>query len=186
MFVLFLKCSPALFQHWWSLLWFSHFWLAPDWQRETWPGDSRHQSYRVSERENSDPDLLGWKVLDPQRRWRFSYRYRYRFSVFLPVFVLRRAALCDYISPMSGGWLKTNGLWILFFHWIKCLCCFSCAVFLQSLFELFLFADVCWCCISFRVERRQAIIFWMLMWWSLTRGPHTYTDKKKYALIREL
>lgn len=41
-------------------------------------------------------------------------------------------------------------------------------------------SSFCWsCCISFKVERRKAIKFWMLMWWSLTSGPHTQTHTHK-------
>ena len=67
----------------------------------------------------------------------------------------------------------------LVFRWIKCFFCFSCPALLHSHFEPA--ASFCWwCCVSFKVERRQAIKFWMLMWWSLTSGPHTHTHTHRH------
>lgn len=144
-FFLSLKYLPGLRRHWRSLLWFSHFWLAPDWQRETWPGDGTHQSDEVS---HPDPTPLeGSGSLEDAELQILSFclccnwiwkevRFKNR------MLMLWRAALCDHFSQLNGSWLKTNRLLILFFHWIKCFFCFSCAALLHSHFELTTF---CWC-----------------------------------------
>lgn len=121
--------------------------------------DGRLQSDEVSETESQILDQLCWK--STRRCWicRISCvcscvwkEVRFNQGMFL----LWSAALCDHFSQLNGSWLKTNRLWFLFFIGSSVsnvfLAILSCLLTLNSQ----LFAEVCWCYISFKAEHRQA------------------------------
>ncbi len=150
----------------------------------------RHRSDEVSETETQiQINPAGRFLILENADWE-------RFSAFLvmqPYFIQIHelygsiVKCCTLWSFLAAEWQLTEDKQPLnlVFHWIKSVFCFSCPALLLSRFELP--SSLCWrCCISIKVERRQAIKFWMLMWWSSRSGPHTHRQKETHTHLREL
>lgn len=136
-------------------------------QQQAWSGKV---TWSFQEDRNSDPHPCKWESTAgsfwiPENADRRRIRLTFKCCM-----VTLCCTLWSFLT-----WLLTEDKQplILIFQWIKCFFCFSCPTLLHSHFELT--TSFCWqCCVSFIVERRQAIKFWMLMWW-LASGPHTHT-----------